>query len=149
MKHIFFCFFLGLCLATFAQTANDWAVWKVDYDAVQFQKGKTLTVTFSAKLKAGYHLYSATQPAKAVLPMTLEPYKKNKGCTFEPFTEVGNRKVVFDDIFKVDIAYYDTDFQVVQKIKINKKKAPIKGTIHFQVCNDEMCLPGEYSFEIK
>lgn len=141
--------FLGFCLAAFAQTPNDWVMWKTDYDATQFQKGKTLTVTFSAKVKQGYHIYSATQPTKAVLPLTLVADKKNKGCIFEPFTEKGNRKVEFDDIFKADIAYYDADFQVVQKIKITKKKVPIKGQLNFQVCNDEMCLPGEYHFEIK
>lgn len=149
MKHILWLCFLSMFSVAFAQTADDWAVWKMDYDASQVQKGKTVTVTFSAKLKAGYHVYSATQPAKAVLPLTLVADKKNKGCIFEPFTEKGNRKVEFDEIFKADIAYYDTDFQVIQKIKINKKKVPIKGHLSFQVCNDEMCLPGEYRFEIK
>ena len=149
MKHTLLLFFISVFFSAFAQTANDWVVWKMEYDASKVQKGKTVTVTFSAKVKAGYHVYSATQPAKAVLPLVLVADKKNKGCTFEPFTELGNRKVEFDDIFKADIAYYDADFQVVQKINIKKKKTPIKGVINYQVCNEEMCLPGEYRFEIK
>lgn len=132
-----------------AQNATDWIQWTMDYDATQVQKGKTLTVTFKAKVKEGYHVYSGMQPAKAVLPLKMNPDAKNTCVIFEPFTETGNRKVEFDDIFKADIAYYDKDFEVVQKIKIKKKKLPIKGYISYQVCNDEMCLPGDYHFEIK
>ncbi len=129
--------------------AKNLVQWKTEYDIQKWEKGKTVTVTFTGIIKPGYHVYSANQPSKAVLPLKITLDKATKGVQLLSLTEEGNRAVVFDDVFQVEIASFDGEMIIKQEMKVKKKKFPIKGNISYQVCNEEMCLTGAYSFEIK
>lgn len=147
---IIFVFSVSLLSTLFGQgNPAELVKWKMDYDVKSWVKGKTVTVTFTGDIKEGYHVYSAVQPSKNVLPLVVKLDKNVKQVQLMEMKEEGKREVVYDDVFQADIASFAGQIIVKQHIKIKKKKFPVKGVVSYQVCNEEMCLPGNFNFEIK
>ncbi|MBX7242161.1 MAG: hypothetical protein K1X92_10465 [Bacteroidia bacterium] len=152
MLRIIFAFllsFLGGAVLYGQTNPSELVSWKVDYDMKSFSKGKTVTVTFTGNIKEGYHVYSAVQPSKSVLPLIVKLDKNIKHIQLLELKEEGKREVVYDDVFQADIASFGGQIIVKQQMKVKKKKFPVKGVVSYQVCNEEMCLPGNFNFEIQ
>ena len=153
MKKVFFysLFSIFCFLGALAQSGipDDLIEWETEYNLDSWQNGETVTVTFKAKIKEGYHIYSAYQPSKSVLPLTVQLDKSVKNTTLLELKEEGNREVVFDDIFQAEIASFHNELILIQSVKIKKKTLPIKFILNYQICNEEMCLPGSFSIEIR
>lgn len=125
-------------------------IWEMKYAPENIKKGKSVMVEFSAKIPDNHTIYSKDQPSKSVLPLTVSLDKGSESkATLVQTEEVGKRKVKYDDIFMADIAYFEHELVVKQIFKIKKNKAAIVGKIRYQVCNDELCLPGEFVFTLK
>lgn len=150
MKQLASLFILQLIFSfAFGQVdASKLVKWEVEYDAATFKKGKTVPIIFKAKIMDLHHVYGAEQPSKAVMPLRVN-LKESLGIVPVSLKEEGKRVVEFDDVFGVDVAHFSGEMKVVQTVKITKKKPLLKGSITFQVCNETMCLPGEYRFELK
>ena len=46
-------------------------------------------------------------------------------------------------------SYICLEFNSKQKVEFNQKKGKINGVIDYMTCNDKMCIPYNWSFEIK
>lgn len=114
----------------------------------KLKKGQEIEVKFSAKIVEGYHIYAASQPGKTVLPLVID-YDKTAATAEGKIAEGGNLINKYDDIFKENIAYFDGNATITQKIKIVNPKKAITGKIKYQLCNDEMCLPALYEFSLQ
>ncbi len=107
---------------------------------------------FIASIDNGWHLYSQYLPDGGPMPTEFVFTKlegvqlEGNGKTLEP-----TPKEVFDEMFKMKVKYFDKTATFIQKIKLtNSKPVTVSGTINFQACNEETCVPGEteFSFEV-
>ena len=49
----------------------------------------------------------------------------------------------------MNLAYYEDSTSFKQKVEFNQKKGKINGVVDYMTCNDKMCIPYNWSFEIK
>lgn len=143
MKRIIFSLFALLAVLTsFAQVENP-VTWNV--------KATGDKITMTATINEPWHMYD------------LGPYKDGPNATTVTFTlpdgvtlngtvkQITKPKRVQDEIFKMEIGYFAKS-AVLEQTFYNStgKPATVKGTIEWQVCDDQSCLPPtEYDFEVK
>lgn len=137
-------FFITIAAVFFLFSALDAQVQdpvKWSYAAAK-KSGNEYTVTISAALEPGWHIYSINTPNGGPVATTFN-FKRNPLVTIEGKTEEnGKLSTIYDDVFGVDVKYYSETVTFVQPLKL---KSPVKtnlsGTIKYMLCNDKMCLP--------
>jgi len=98
-------------------------------------------IIFAAKIDKGWHLYSQYIDKGGPIPTSFN-FDKSKdyqlvGKVIEP-----KAKSVFDDIFNMNVKYFDGKVVFKQKIKIlSVKSFSVKGTFEYMTCNDGSCIP--------
>ena len=136
---------ISICSAQFVEP--------VSWTSSESKNGADLTLTFKATIDNTYHLYG------------LEEYKdgpQNTAFTFETLEGVklvGEPKVVagtpithMDDVFEMELTYFEDMASFAQKLKITGPTYKVAGYVTFMSCNDGMCTPPtnyEFSFEGK
>ena len=106
--------------------------------------GRTIQVVLTAKIEAGWHVYSLIQPANgpAALSVTVPGG--------QPFTRAGVVTesapiVAFDPAFKTRTQYFEESATISVPTRITPGTrpgpAPLRIKIEYQVCNDRLCLP--------
>ena len=134
--------------AIFAQLGEDPVSWK--FSLVDKGNGE-IELTASATIERGWHLYDVNIPDGGPTPTSLT-IEEVKGAV-----KVGEFKTIdsqlhsgYDDIFKMNIGYYENKAKFVQRFEVTDKAAfSLQGDIRAQACNDETCtppLPIEFSF---
>lgn len=104
---------------------------------------KTYEVHMTATIQPGWHLYSQAQPDDAIAIPTGITLNKNPLATFDgKIREVGKLEKFHDAKLDISANQYSgkVDFVQVVKLKANAK-TNISGSVEFQTCNDEKCLP--------
>lgn len=106
----------------------------------------TADLQFIATIDQGWHLYSQHLPDGGPMP-TEFVFAKLNGIQLDGKVSEPTPKEVFDEMFKMKVKYFDKTATFTQKIKlIGNKPVTISGTINFQACNEETCIPGEAEF---
>ncbi len=127
-----------LCVAmmTFAQMHEPIqceASWKMVGDNVA-------ELRIAATIEAGWHLYSTELedgPTAAVLVAeTLDGARLDGKLTFE-----GKEISKYDDMFGMDVRYFEDKVTFVQRFIIEKENSKVQGYFQYGACNDENCLP--------
>jgi hypothetical protein len=103
---------------------------------------KTYELHMSVKVSSPWHIYSQQTPEGGPLPtkifFTRNPLVELRG----PVKEEGKLKEKFEEVFDLQVKYYDGQVDFVQLIKLNKKvKTSVSGSVEYMVCNDTQCLP--------
>ena len=104
---------------------------------------KTYEVRLTASIQSGWHLYSQKQPEDAIALPTEIVFNKNPLVELkDKVKESGKLQKYRDKTLDVEAWQYSdkVDFVQTVKLKANAKTA-INGSIEYQVCNDEKCLP--------
>lgn len=120
-----------------AQEPVEW-----DY-TVRSLSADTYEVRISARIQDGWHLYAEKQPEDAIaLPTKIEfvknPVLELKGA----IKEEGQLDRFVDPNLGIAANQYHHKVDFVQVIKLKMKaQVKISGTIQFQVCNEQECLP--------
>jgi len=118
-------------------------------DAIQWQynakktSDSTFDVTIAAKIKAGWHIYTATPKGDgSQIPTTIK-FDKNPNIKLLGKT-TNNGKPVNEEIkdLGITIQYYKNAVTYTQKV-VAKANTVLSGVVDFQICNDEMCLPSK------
>ena len=124
--------------------------WKDTFPAnTSLNIGDEITLVFEATIQKGYHIYSAKQPAEFVLPATFELSKTAVGVkAIGALTEAGNREVIYDDVFGANVALFHNKVTFYQKVKITSANVRLSGTLLYQVCDVQQCLPGSHTFSL-
>ncbi len=127
----------------FSQTLDP-IKWKA---TIEKEADDVYVLYFKATLDKGWHLYSqneaetdeiAPTPTEFSFDNTTETYEL-LGETFEP---KGIEK--YDNIFEMDVKYFEDEVTFSQKIKrIDKNLKAVKAEVFFSVCDDEKCLAPE------
>lgn len=135
-KVFLFLFFIGSVLN--AQIHNP-VSWKTSVEKISESE---FNLVISAEIDEGWHLYSQDVPEGGPIPTSI--VIKEEKDLFEligkPAEGKGHEE--FDNVFKMNIKYFDRHAEFKQKIRLLKNEPiNILGTLEFMVCDDRNCLP--------
>ncbi len=104
---------------------------------------KMYEVRITANMQSGWHLYSQTQPGDAIAEPTKITFNKNPLVKLDGnLREEGNMEKFHDAKLDLSANQYSSKVEFVQMIKMKATaKTKVSGTVRFQTCNDEKCLP--------
>jgi hypothetical protein len=119
-----------------AQTPYSWT-----FDAKKTGE-KTYEIHCTVDVNPPWHTYSQFTPDGGPLP-TKFTFSKNPLYSLDgPVAESGKMLVRHEDVFGVDVKYFNGRVDFVQKLKMRGgTKTNFAGTVEFMVCNDQQCLP--------
>jgi Disulphide bond corrector protein DsbC. len=104
---------------------------------------KTYEIHLTASIQSGWHLYSQVQPEDAIAIPTGFKFNSNPLLSLDgKIKEVGKMEKFHDKKLEVSANQYSgkVDFVQVVKLKANAK-TNLTGSVEFQTCDDEKCLP--------
>ena len=98
--------------------------------------GEVVTVTIHAQIDPGWHVYSvtpaATGPAATVITMLGDAAPLGITTEDAPIQK-------FDPNFQTQVAYHESTATFTRQFSVKSKAASV--TLHYQTCNDRICLP--------
>lgn len=125
-----------------AQTPVHWSL-RVE-PATAVKPGAALTVTASAEIEAGWHVYSLTQPpggprAASVAVNASPVFASGGAATSPPPTRA------FDPNFNMETEFHEGSFVITVPVQVSKSApggdAVLSIDISYQTCNERLCLP--------
>ena len=137
-----------------ANTAFSQILDPVDWDvSVEKQKDTQYKVVIDAVIEAGWHLYSQEQfGAEDEGPIRTEINFNDSPTTYTLIgtTEEPNIDPTFDQVFEMDVVYFEDEVRFVQEINvINPEGLKIQVEVFYSVCDDKQCLAPELkTFEV-
>jgi len=103
---------------------------------------------FKAKIDIGWHMYSQFFPDGGPVKMTFSFNDSKNYKRIEKVIENPKPKVEHDDIFDIDVQYFEKTATLIQTIKvISEKDFVISGTFTYQVCYEDKCVLFDPDFE--
>lgn len=104
---------------------------------------KIYEIHLTANIQSGWHLYSQTQPEDAIIEPTAFTFNNNPLVTLDgKVKEVGKLEKFHDAKLDISANQYSKQVNFIQVIKLKANaKTSITGSVEFQTCNDERCLP--------
>lgn len=146
----FIALLLVFTLLVGAQNSKNIVTWSFSMKETATDSIFELHIT--ATIQSGWHLYSQTQPPEAIAIPTSILINPNFFLVYQgKIKEVGKLEHFHDKQLDIKADQYSKTVTFIQRIKVKAKiKTSVTGTIEFQVCNDEKCLPPtEEKFDVK
>ena len=111
--------------------------------SAEIKTGKTAEaeIVFSGRIEAGWHIYSTDLGSNGP---TEASFHVNKADGIELVGKLmprGKEKSHFDQMFGMNVRYFEGTAQFVQKIRFTKPTYTIDAYLEYGVCSDENCLP--------
>lgn len=144
MKKLLFALLALLPMALAAQISEP-IKWSDSMDI----NGDTLTVTFTATIDAGWHLYGTELPEMDFGPeVTKVSFSKTDGLeAVGSLTSATEPQEVYDEIYEAKLKFWENSATLSQKFLIKDQDWSLAGEITFQGCNDQNCIPpASYGF---
>lgn len=106
---------------------------------------KTYEVHMTANIQSGWHVFSQNQPDDAIAIPTGFKLNNNPLLSLEgKVKEVGKLEKFRDEKLDISANQYSNKVDFVQTVKLKAKaKTNVTGSVEFQTCNDEKCLPAK------
>lgn len=109
----------------------------------EIKTGKTAEaeIVFSGRIEAGWHIYSTDLGSSGP---TEASFHVNKADGIELVGKLmprGKEKSHFDQMFGMNVRYFEGTAQFVQKIRFTKPTYTIDAYLEYGVCSEENCLP--------
>ena len=98
-------------------------------------------IVFTAKIDAGWHVYSTDLGADGPISATFHPVKMDGAELVGKLRPRGDVKKQFDNMFGMELRFFENTGAFVQKIRFTKPQYAIDCYLEFGACNDEMCMP--------
>ncbi len=104
---------------------------------------KTYEVHITATIQSGWHLYSQSQPDDAIAEPTKIIFSKNPLLKMDGnIREEGKLEKFHDAKLDLSANQYSSKVDFIQTVKMKASaKTNVSGSVRFQTCNDERCLP--------
>ncbi|MBM3414353.1 MAG: hypothetical protein FJY16_05400 [Bacteroidetes bacterium] len=136
----FFSWLIGFCWSTVVIAQPNPVSWTF---SAKKSGNKTFEIEMKATIASGWHLYSQQQPADAIAIPTEFVWNKNPLIQLKgKIREVGKMERYRDAILGVTAHQYSTQVSFVQVVELKAKvKTALSGTVEYQTCDDEKCLP--------
>ena len=125
------------------------AKWSHNISKQKVKKGDVVELIFKFKLDKTWHLYANVQNYKIGPKKTEFEFQPNDTYKLIGELKAIGTKTHYDDVFEVDVNYFEGTGEFRQKVKILKDNAFIEGTYNYQVCTtvDGKCILGDDDFE--
>ena len=122
------------------------ATWKID---AKDTGNNTVELRFTGAIEQGWHVYSIQQtdgPLPASVSIT-----KTADFTLDGELQEGlASKEKFDQVFEMNVNYYKDKAVFVQRLKrIGDNGFTVRGTLSYQGCSDNQCIPVDHDFSVK
>ncbi|BDD07840.1 thiol:disulfide interchange protein DsbD [Fulvitalea axinellae] len=145
--------FLLAMLAGFAGATaqvQEHVKWEFSSKPSTLKAGEEAELVFKAVIDKDWYLYSSDFDPDLGPMVTTFTFDKSDAYELIGGITPINPKKKFDEIFEGDITYFKKEGVFIQKIKVLKDGAQVKGLVEFQVCSDvtNMCVPGDSEFVI-
>lgn len=131
-------FIVGLFVAGQALAQMDdpvqWSATTKRIDASKFE------VVITARIDEGWHLYSTNLPEGGPLPTNFIFEKPEGYKLVGNIKEVSKSKTEHDEIFNLDLSYFEGEAVFSQLIEVDTDEAPINITVEFQACYADKCI---------
>lgn len=110
--------------------------------AVNKISGQEYELVIKAKIDNNWHLYSQQVPEGGPIPTTFYFKDSAKAYQFIGKTLEGKGHESFDNVFQMNIKYFEKEGVFKQKVRIlNPNVKTIGGRVEFMACDDKSCLP--------
>ncbi len=107
---------------------------------------------FIAKIDPTWHIYSQNNPSGGPIPTSFSFIQSPTYELIGKVKELSKAEVKHDESFGMDIRLLSGDAIFVQKIRVISKEAfEVKGTVEFQCCDNQKCIPPkdvDFSFSV-
>lgn len=144
-------FFVALATVTLvsAQTTTRLKPYSWSYAAKKTATG-TYEVHFMVDVNNPWHTYSQFTPDGGPVPTKFSFTKNPLYTLVGKVKENGDLKKKHEDVFGVDVEYFNGKVDFVQVVKVKgNAKTNFSGSVEFMVCNDKQCLaPATENFSI-
>ena len=149
-------FFLLLLLSSFCLTSVAQIVDPVRFttsmktDIKTLTKNKEAEIQFTAKIDAGWHVYSTKLGDAGPIEASFHAVKMDGVELVGGLTFRGKEINHFDKMFECDLRYFENGVTFIQKVRFTKPEYDIDCYLEWGACNDEMCMPpSEAAFKQK
>lgn len=114
---------------------------KWDYGAKKINENEAV-IFLRAKMDDGWHIYS--QDVEDGGPIkTSFTFAASKDYTLVGKTAQPKPKTKYEDVFSMDVSYFDKEVVFQQRVKLTNGTATVRGTLEFMACDATSCLPPE------
>ena len=103
--------------------------------------GTEAEIVFTATIDDGWHVYSTDLPDGGPISATFNVDKIEGAELVGKLTPIGKEEDKFDQMFQMQVRFFEHNAQFVQKIKITGATFKIEGYMQYGACNDQNCLP--------
>ena len=142
-RKIFFSF-----ISIFTLNAQDIEPVEWEYDVNKINDTE-YNISFSASILDGWKLYSQFSPDEGALPTSFRFINNISDFEADELFNEDDYIVGFDNVFKMDLFYYENDANFNQNIKLlDKDLNQIKVEIDYSSCDDELCIFRNETFNV-
>jgi thiol:disulfide interchange protein DsbD len=114
------------------------------------ENGVDAEIIFTAKIDAGWHVYSTELGNNGPISATFNAVKMDGVETIGKLQARGNEIKQFDKLFEMELRYFEQAATFVQKVRFTKPDYDIDCYLEYGACNDQACLPpSEAAFKQK
>ena len=142
-RKIFFTF-----ISIFTLNAQDIEPVEWEYDVNKINDTE-YNISFSASILDGWKLYSQFSPDEGALPTSFKFINNISDFEADELFNEDDYIVGFDNVFKMDLFYYENEANFNQNIKLlDKDLNQIKVEIDYSSCDDELCIFRNETFNV-
>ena len=106
-------------------------------------------ISFNASILDGWKLYSQFSPDQGALPTSFSFVNNISDFEADELFNEDDYIVGFDNVFKMDLFYYENEANFNQNIKLlDKDLNQIKVEIDYSSCDDELCIFRNETFNV-
>ena len=98
-------------------------------------------IVFSATIDAGWHVYSTDLGGDGPIAATFNAVKMEGVETVGKLTPKGNVIKKYDEMFGMELKFFENAVTFIQKIRFTKPEYAIDCYLEYGACNDRSCLP--------
>ena len=121
-----------------AQTEEEPVRWTTSIDRISKD---AVVLQFDATIAEKWHLYSLEEFTDGPLPTEFTFVFDSLKIQLDGKTTSGTPKTAFDEIFQIDLPFFDQAAQFRQQFKLLDPNAKeISGEINYQACDDRVCI---------
>ena len=103
--------------------------------------GAEAEIVFTAKIDPGWHVYSTDLGQDGPIEATFNAVKMEGVETVGKLTPRGNVIKKYDEMFGMELKFFENTATFVQKVKFTKPDYSIDCYLEFGACNDQSCMP--------
>jgi thiol:disulfide interchange protein DsbD len=104
-------------------------------------KGAEAEIVFTARIDAGWHVYSTNLGSGGPISATFTVDKSEGVELVGKLTPRGKEISKYDQMFDMKLRFFEGSVQFVQKIKFTRPSYSIRCHLEYGACNDQNCMP--------